>query len=43
MPHSGWWGFAALIEADYQLPDPTGTLHPVELGGLIWVQALDMN
>jgi cobalt/nickel transport protein len=43
MPHSGWWGFAALIEADYQLPDPTGILQPVELGGLIWVQALDMN
>jgi cobalt/nickel transport protein len=43
MPHSGWWGFAALIEADYKLPAPNGTPQPVELGGLIWVQALDMN
>ena len=43
MPRAGWWGFAALLEADYQLADPSGTMQPVELGGLIWVNAVDMN
>ena len=43
LPRAGWWGFAALLEADYQLPDPAGTPQPVELGGLIWVHAVDMN
>lgn len=43
MPRAGWWGFAALVEADYTLPDPSGEAQPVELGGLIWVQAVDMN
>ena len=43
LPHSGWWGFAALVEADYQLPDPSGAMKPVELGGLIWVNARDMK
>lgn len=43
MPRAGWWGFAALVEADYQLPDPSGALKPVELGGLIWVNARDMT
>lgn len=43
MPRAGWWGFAALVEADYRLPDPSGAPAPVELGGLIWVQARDMK
>jgi len=43
MPRAGWWGFAALVDADYQLPDPDGKPMPVELGGLIWVQARDMK
>lgn len=43
MPRAGWWGFAALVEADYKLPDPEGNLKPVELGGLIWVKAVDMK
>jgi len=43
LPRAGWWGFAALLDADYQLPDPEGALRPVELGGLIWVNAVDMN
>lgn len=43
MPRAGWWGFAALVDADYQLPDPTGAPRPVELGGLIWVQARNME
>jgi len=43
LPRAGWWGFAALVEADYALPDPDGNLRPVELGGLIWVNAVDMN
>ncbi|WP_245944007.1 DUF4198 domain-containing protein [Acuticoccus kandeliae] len=43
MPRAGWWGFAALVDADYQLPDPDGANRPVELGGLIWVRAVDMT
>lgn len=43
LPHAGWWGFAALLEADYTLPDPSGSPQPVELGGLIWVNAVDMK
>lgn len=40
MPFEGWWGFAALVEADHTLPSPDGTEAPVELGGLIWVRAV---
>ena len=43
MPRAGWWGFAALTEADYKLKDPSGAEKPVELGGLIWVKAVDMK
>lgn len=43
MPRAGWWGFAALVTADYTLPDPAGVEKPVELGGLIWVKAVDMK
>jgi cobalt/nickel transport protein len=43
IPRAGWWGFAALVEADYRLPDPSGADKPVELGGLMWVKAVDMK
>jgi len=36
-PLAGWWGFAALNEADYTLKDPAGAEKPVELGGVLWV------
>jgi cobalt/nickel transport protein len=36
-PQPGWWGFAALATADYQLPDPKGHPKPVELGAVLWV------
>ncbi|RRJ83030.1 DUF4198 domain-containing protein [Aestuariirhabdus litorea] len=39
MPFAGWWGFAALIEADRPLPGPDGQPVGVEEGGVIWVQA----
>jgi cobalt/nickel transport protein len=42
MPFAGWWGFAALTEADETLPAPDGTPATVELGGLIWVRATDV-
>jgi cobalt/nickel transport protein len=35
-PVSGWWGFAALNSADYQLPRQ-GEKKVVELGAVIWV------
>ncbi|MDA3786545.1 MAG: DUF4198 domain-containing protein, partial [Deltaproteobacteria bacterium] len=36
-PQVGWWGFAALNEADYTLPDPEGQAKPVELGAVLWI------
>ena len=43
MPKAGWWGFAALLDADYQLNSPSGLQVPVELGGLIWINAKEMQ
>ena len=34
-PRPGWWGFAALTTADYQLPHE-GTDKAVELGAVLW-------
>lgn len=39
-PVAGWWGFAALNEADYTLPGPDGGQKHVELGAVLWI-ALD--
>ncbi len=39
-PKAGWWGFAALNTADYQL-EKDGEKKDVELGAVIWVQFLD--
>ncbi len=36
-PLQGWWGFAALSEADYTLKDPQGKEKGVELGAILWV------
>lgn len=43
IPLSGWWGFAALTEADKPMKSPDGKDVPVEAGGLIWVKATDMT
>jgi cobalt/nickel transport protein len=43
MPRAGWWGFAALLDADYTLPGPDGRDAPVELGGVMWVYTRDMK
>ena len=42
MPRAGWWGFAAVLEADEPMPGPDGEAVPVELGALIWVRTVDM-
>ena len=36
-PQSGWWGFAALSEADYTIKDPDGAEKGVELGAVLWI------
>jgi cobalt/nickel transport protein len=41
-PVSGWWGFAALNGADYQLPY-RGEEKDVELGAVIWVYFHEMK
>lgn len=43
IPKAGWWGFAALVPGDQKLPAPDGQPADVELGGLIWVKAVDMK
>ena len=43
MPRAGWWAFAALVEGDRKMRNPKGKAVPVELGGLIWVQTVDMK
>jgi cobalt/nickel transport protein len=37
VPKSGWWGFAALNEADFTLKANSGEAKGVELGAIIWV------
>jgi len=36
-PHPGWWGFAALSEADYTIKDPEGNDKGVEIGAILWI------
>lgn len=36
-PLSGWWGFAALHEADYTIKDPKGNEKGVEIGAVLWI------
>lgn len=34
---AGWWGFAALNEAEYTLKNPKGEAKGVELGAVLWI------
>lgn len=43
IPTAGWWGFAALLEADKPMKSPDGKDVPVEEGALIWVNAKSMG
>jgi cobalt/nickel transport protein len=43
MPRAGWWGFAALSEADEKMSNPAGEEVPVEIGAVIWVKTRDMK
>jgi cobalt/nickel transport protein len=43
MPKAGWWGFAALVEGEETMTSPEGNEVSVELGGLMWVRAVDMK
>ena len=43
MPRAGWWGFAALTDADFRLKGPGGKKKDVELGALMWVHTVDMR
>ena len=36
-PKQGWWGLAALSEADYKIKDPEGNDKDVEIGAVLWV------
>jgi cobalt/nickel transport protein len=43
IPRAGWWGFAALVPGEEKMKAPNGKLVDVELGGVIWVKAVDMK
>ena len=44
MPVAGWWGFAALNEAEDKIVNETdGEVYPVEIGALIWVKTVEMK
>lgn len=44
VPVAGWWGFAALNEAEDKIVnDVDGESYPVEIGALIWVRAVEMR
>jgi len=43
MPRAGWWGFAAILPGEEKMKNPDGKLVDVELGGLMWVRAVDME
>lgn len=42
MPRTGWWGFAALSEADWKLQQD-GVEKGVEIGAVYWVHTTDMR
>lgn len=42
MPRAGWWGFAALNEADWKLQHD-GVEKGVEIGAVYWVNIVDMK
>jgi len=42
MPRAGWWGFAALNEADWKLKKD-GVEKGVEIGAVYWVHTADMK
>lgn len=42
MPRAGWWGFAALSEADWTLPHE-GQEKKVEIGAVFWAHTRDMH
>ena len=42
MPRAGWWGFAALGEADWKI-QRDGQDKRVEIGAVYWVRTRDMN
>ena len=41
VPRAGWWGFAALHEADFKLKLNSGEEKEVEIGAVIWVKFED--
>ena len=43
LTRAGWWGFAALVDGDEGIVGPDGALWDVELGGLLWVRARDVD
>jgi cobalt/nickel transport protein len=44
MPVAGWWGFAALNEAEEKMVNPVDSKsYPVEIGALIWIRTVDMK
>lgn len=43
MPRAGWWAFNALTDAETPMNDPAGKPARVEIGGTMWIKAVDMK
>ncbi len=43
MPRAGWWAFNAVSATGTPRPAPDGQPAPLEIGGTIWVKAVDMK
>ena len=43
IPWAGWWGFAALSEADEKMENPSGEKVPVEIGAVFWLRVRDRD
>lgn len=43
LPKSGWWGFAALLEANETKKSPAGEDAAIEHGAVLWVHTHDMK
>lgn len=43
LPKEGWWGFAALLEANETKKSPAGKEAAIEHGAVLWVHTRDMK
>jgi len=40
---AGWWALSAIVETDQKSPGPNGEEGETELGGVLWIQCVDIK